>query len=252
MSLGSSGGSTKTTTKRDIPDPTREEKTLLGRMMDYTDQYYTPSGRFWDVTGRYYQPSDYFMSQVYNPYSPTEEFVTAMKDPYVSMLPYQEKVGQTLNQLAQRGVINSTIGQGAMDQLGRWAVERGAEMRNQTLQALEAARYKAAQDAWQRAIGGEKAYQDMMADELKRTLLGEEAMKGVYGDMWNRVFQPWSVMYQSRMGVPANVTQTAERSGGGLLGQLAGTAGTMGLSYALSNPTSVLTPLLSPFIGKII
>ena len=233
MGFGSSGGgSTKTTTKRDIPSPTWQEKTLLSDIMNARGDYYRPSGRFWDVTSQYYAPSDYFMSQVYNPYTPSAEFTQTMRNPYVSMLPFQEKVGETLGQLANRGVLNSSIGSQALNQLGRWAVERGAEMRNQTLMALENAIRASYEDAWKRALGGENAYSQMLQDILKRTAMGEEAMRMSLEDMWRRIYQPWAVMYQGRMGVPGTVTQTTESSGGGL-GGLLGSAVSLGLNYAL-------------------
>ena len=164
----------KTTTERIVPPPSTEEKSLLANLLNATNDYYKPSQDYLNVLAKHYEPS--------------QEFIAEMKNPYLSMLPYQEKFGDLLNQFASRGVINSTITQDAMKELGQSLAERGRELRWQTLSMLEQARQRELQD------------------ESKRALMEEEARRMSLQDHYNQMYKLWATLYSGRMGVPTTIT----------------------------------------------
>jgi len=285
---GGSSGSTKVTTQRYIPPPTSYESSLLDTLYNTAltgvNDYYQPGSRVLSELQTPYAPSTStmdlltkpfdFSSDIYETlkspislpegYHPSEEFTEAMKDPYVSMLPFQEKVGSALNDLAAKGVVNSSITQNAMNQLGRWATERGQELKTQGLMALEAARQQEALDALKRAqyeseynlrrsgllaelekaaeaetiknaLLSEQLNQASSADALKRALLEEDLSRisqASQNEQLDRLFNLWSVLYQGRMGTPTTVTSYSNPNSG-LLSQMLGTATGLGLGYLL-------------------
>ena len=103
-----------------------------------------------------YSPSDQFKTAVSSYYKPSEEYQEAMRNPYLSMKPYEEKFGQLLNRYAQRGILNSTITQNALKELGQALAERAQELRTSTLNLLEQAKQLSSSDQWRRALALEQ------------------------------------------------------------------------------------------------
>ena len=193
------GGSTKVTQTRVIPPAGSQEVSLLSDLYGVARQgYYRPSSEFLQILQEYYQPS--------------REFEQEARNPYLSMLPFQEKVGGLLNQMAQRGVVNSSITQNALNQLGRWTVERGRELRFHGLSALEAAR------------------QASLADQLRRVAMREDALRLSKDDRYNKLFRLWNSLYSGRMGTGTTITTQPKQ---GLFSQIAGEALGMGLGTGL-------------------
>ena len=196
---GGSSGTTKVTTKRYIPPQTPIEASALSRLYD-------------EALYDYYRPSEKFISALQVPYVPSEDFIRTMQEPYLSMLPYKEKIGKAINELARRGVLNSTITQRTLSDIGRWALERGAELRTRTLPLLEEARRLS------------------KADEIKRLAMLEDAERLASDDRFRHLFNLWSTLYQGRMGAPTTVTSYDRPS---LLSQALGEATGLGLGYWL-------------------
>ena len=197
--FGGGSSETKVTQTRQIPHPTWYESQLLSDLFKvaHTD---------------YYRPSSYLMSVLSKHYEPSTEFVREMQNPYLSLLPYQEKWGEILNRAATRGVINSTIMQNAMKELGQALAERGRELRWAGLANLEQARRLA------------------LADEYQRALAREEALRHSIEQRYKNLFNLWSTLYSGRMGVPTTI-ETKE--GPGLFSQMAGSALGLGFGYWL-------------------
>jgi len=197
--FGGGSSETKVTQTRQIPPATWYEKQLLSDLFNiaHTD---------------YYRPSSYLMDVLSKHYEPSEEFIKEMQNPYLSLLPYQEKWGEVLNRAATRGVINSTIMQNAMKELGQALAERGRELRWAGLANLEQTRRLA------------------LADEYQRALAREEALRYSTESRYKNLFNLWSTLYSGRMGIPTTI-QTKE--GPGLFSQMAGSALGLGLGYWL-------------------
>lgn len=202
MSLlgGSKSSSTKVVQKRDIPLPTAEERRLLSNLIRLGYHGYRPSSYFTGVLRTFYRPS--------------EEFVREMQNPYVSMLPYQEKWGEFANRLAARGILNSTITQDALKELGKSLAERAAELRWKTLGLLETAR------------------QASLADQLRRAAMLEDARRLSIADEYNRLYRIWKTLYSGRMGTP---TVTTSHYGPSLFSQALGQAVGLGGGIALGS-----------------
>ena len=190
--------------------PSEEFLDVLSKHYEPSEKYletlaspYTPTPSFTSLVGQYYQPSEEFlkvMSKHYEPskelldvlakhYEPSPQFVSEMSNPYLSMLPYQEEWGRYLNQMATRGVINSTIAQEAMKELGTRLAERGRELRWAGLQALEAARRQALEDEYRRSLERERAIIRSMEDEFRRALEKEKAISASKMDQWRRALE---------------------------------------------------------------
>lgn len=197
--FGGSSGSSKVITRRQIPPPAWQESQLLSNLYNLAN--YT-----------YYQPSPEFVSALRTYYKPSEEFVRTMENPYLSMLPYKEKIGDVLNRLASRGVVNSTVTQRALEKIGQYALERGRELKSQTLAALEEARRLSE------------------ADRIKRLALLEDAKQLAADRRYRNLFNLWSTLYQGRMGVPTTVQTATQPS---MLSQALGQATGLGLGYWL-------------------
>ena len=256
--FGGGKSETKVTQTRDIPPPTQEETQLLRSLYniaqtDYYQpseyfqnvlmNYYRPSSQLLQVLGEYYKPSEEFKSILSKYYQPSKEFVETMKNPYLSMLPYQEKWGDYLNQMAIRGIINSTIAQNAMKELGQALAERAQELKTATLAQLEEAQRVSLEDQLRRAQLLDQAYKQYLTDRLQRAILEdelqrmsladqlqratmlEEAQKLSTDERYRMLFNLWSTLYSGRMGVPT-VTSTQTTSGvspfANVLGQAAG------------------------------
>jgi len=196
------GGSkgVKTITSRQIPPATPMERSLLSEVTSL-------------ARTQYYRPSPYFLSVLSRHYEPSSEFVNEMRNPYISLLPYKEKWGEYLNRAAQRGIVDSTITQDAMKELGQALAERAAETRWRTLGLLEEARRTA------------------LADELKRAALREDALRLSQDSRFNRLYKLWSNLYSARLGTPTTITTSS--GGPSLFGQAAGSALGLGFGYWL-------------------
>jgi len=197
--FGGGSSTTKVTQTRQISPATWYEKQLLSDLFNiaHTD---------------YYRPSSYLMDVLSKHYEPSEDFIREMQNPYLSLLPYQEKWGEVLNRAATRGVINSTIMQDAMKELGQSLAERGRELRWAGLANLEQARRLA------------------LADEYQRALAREEALRYSIESRYKNLFNLWSTLYQGRMGVPTTI---ATSTGPSPFSQMAGSALGLGLGYWL-------------------
>jgi len=198
--LGGGSKGAKVVQTRHIPPASWQERALLGDLFNLAHY-------------NYYRPSSYFLGVLQKHYEPSEEFLAEARNPYLSMLPYQEKWGQFLNQAAVRGIVNSSITQDAMKELGQALAERGRELR------------------WQGLLAAEEARRLALADELKRAAMREDALRLSKDDRYNKLYRLWSALYSGRMGTPTVVT---ERSGGpSMFSQVAGSALGMGLGYWL-------------------
>jgi len=200
MGFGGGAKSTKVVQTRQIPPASWQERALLGDLFNLAHY-------------NYYRPSSYFLGVLQKHYEPSEEFLAEARNPYLSMLPYQEKWGQFLNQAAARGIVNSSITQDAMKELGQALAERGRELR------------------WQGLLAAEEARRLALADELKRAAMREDALRLSKDDRYNKLYRLWSALYSGRMGTP---TVTTSKSGGpSMFSQVAGSALGMGLGYWL-------------------
>ena len=278
--MGGSSKGTKVVQSRYIPPASEEERNLLSDLYNVARTgYYQPSSEFLSVLSKHYEPgADFvnilrrhytpgqdFLNEISRRYEPTTQFVQEMQNPYLSLLPYQEKWGQFLNQVAARGVVNSTITQDAMKELGQTLAERGRELRWAGLQALEQARRYSLEDAFRKALAREEATRlsladelrrasmlDVarryaLADELRRAAMREDAFRLSSDDRYNRLYRLWSSLYSGRMGTPTTVT---ERSGGpSMFSQVAGSAIGQALGYWLG-PGGGLSRILKWKIGK--
>lgn len=241
---------------RDIPPPSPEEKQLLTRLYDLSLQPYSPSNRILGLLQRSYTPSTTLTGLLANQYyTPSKEYEEVLKNPYLSMLPYQQKVGETLNLLANRGVVNSSVAQKALAQLGEALAEKGKEMRLATLAELEKAKIASEEDRLKRAMALEELTKAAEAYNIQKGLQEESLQKQAYDDQFNRAFQLFAQLYSGRMqSAPVSTVSTSvQPAPPGMFPQILGTGLGLGLAHWLGTGggLSAIGSGISSLLGKI-
>jgi len=204
---------TKTVTTRNIPGQSAEERQLLSQLVDLSNKPYTPLPELQQTLRTFYEP--------------LPQTVQTFSNPYLSMRPYERKWGDFLNTFAQRGVLNSTITQNAMRDLGQSLAERGAELKTRGLGLLEGLR------------------QQSMADKLHRLSALDQLQQQGLDKQYQKMFNIWNSLYAGRMGTPPTTitTQSGPSPFGQALGTTLGMAGAYYLPVGISSIGSGLSSL---------
>ncbi len=210
---------TKTVTTRNIPAQSSEERQLLSQLVDISNKSYTPLPELQQTLKTFYEP--------------LPQTIQVFSNPYISMLPYERKWGDFLNTFAQRGVVNSTLTQNAMRDLGQSLAERGAELKTRGLGLLEGLR------------------QQSMANKLQRLSMLDQLQQKSLDKQYQKMFNIWNSLYAGRMGTPPTTvtTQTGPSPFGQALGTAMGIAGSYYLPIGLSSLGSGLSSLFSSGSG---
>lgn len=240
---------------RDIPAPSTEEKQLLTRLYELSLQPYRPSNRVIELLQRQYTPSTTLTSLLANQYYvPSREYEEVLRNPYLSMLPYQQKVGETLNFLANRGIVNSSVAQRALAQLGEALAEKGKEMKLATLAELEKAKIASEEDKLKRAMALEELMKAAEAFNIQKGLQEESLQKQAFDEQFNRAFQLFAQLYSGRMqSAPvSSVSTTVQPAPPGIFPQVLGTGLGLGLaSWLGSGGLSTIGSGIASLFGKI-
>ncbi|WP_302801921.1 Hint domain-containing protein [Mitsuokella multacida] len=246
--LKKGGGNSKTTTNRVIPGQTPNEAYLENGLMDYAksglngaggimskalqsiDRQYNPS---WTQLAGNYNGTMGRVSSGYNDLlagNLPSQFAEARRKALNDDL--QATVGSSVNNLAQRGVINSSVMSKALDDISEDAASQLAKSYTSDLGTYSGLLGSTASNANQILAGNQLAQQ---ASETPTNSLFDyaAALANPAGNMYN-------TMYSGRMGTGSTSTTTSNGSNG-----IWSTIGTLGTAYILcfTGETLVTTPV---------